>query len=80
MVGCLDKFIGIVTQFHEGMRAQVLGNSDASAAFLDSSNVMFNKLELTLFSIMFAVMQSDAFCGHDYTNDRTQILTRFLPR
>ena len=37
MLGYLHKLIGIVRQFHEGMRAQVLGDSDASAAFLDSS-------------------------------------------
>ena len=72
-------FIGSVTQFHDSIRAQVLGDNDVCAAFLDSSGVVFSKLELTLFSKMFTAMLSDAFRGHDddgiYINMPCQVLT-----
>uniref|UniRef100_K7F0B5 Reverse transcriptase domain-containing protein n=1 Tax=Pelodiscus sinensis TaxID=13735 RepID=K7F0B5_PELSI len=60
--GCPDRFILMVRQFHDSMTARVLDDGEASEAFPVTNGVKQGcVLALTLFSIMFSAMLSDAF-------------------
>lgn len=60
--GCPDKFITMVSQFHNGMLACVINNGDMSAAFPVNNGVkQCCLLAPTLFSMVFTVVLSDAF-------------------
>ena len=60
--GCIEKFINIVRQFHDGMMARVMENGDVSWPFEVSNGVKQGcVLAPTPFSIMFSAMQYDAF-------------------
>ena len=64
--GCPETFISIVRQFHDGMRACVLDNGDASEAFSVTNGVKQGcVLAPTLFSMMFSAMLTDAFRDSD---------------
>ena len=60
--GCPEKFISIVQQFHDGMRACVQDNGDISEAFAVTHGVKQGcVLAPILFCLMFSVMLQDAF-------------------
>ncbi|GFS06419.1 hypothetical protein ElyMa_006543800 [Elysia marginata] len=60
--GCLDRSIQMVSQFHDGMQAQVLDDGEPSDPFPVSSGVKQGcVLAPTLFSMMVSVMLTDAF-------------------
>ncbi|KAF7243693.1 Arf-GAP with GTPase, ANK repeat and PH domain-containing protein 1 [Varanus komodoensis] len=60
--GCLDRFILMVRQFHDGMTARVLDDGEASETFPVTNGVKQGcVLAPTLFSIMFSAMLSEAF-------------------
>ena len=60
--GCPEKFISIVQQFHDGMRAHVQDNSDTLEAFVITNGVKQGCiLAPILFSLMFSAMLQDAF-------------------
>ena len=64
--GCPEKFITIITQFHDAMHARVQDNRESSIAFPITNGVKEGcVLAPTLFSIMFSVMLFDAFSGSD---------------
>lgn len=63
--GCPDKFIIMVSELHDGMKARILHDGDLSDAF-----PVFNGVEQgcmlasTLFNLIFTALLSDAF--HDF--------------
>ena len=60
--GCPEKFISIVQQFHDGMRAYVQDNGDTSEAFVVTNGVKQGCiLAPVLFCLMFSAMLQDAF-------------------
>ena len=60
--GCPEKFISIVQQFHDGMRAHVQDNGDISEAFAVTNGVKQGcVLAPVVFCLMFLVMLQDAF-------------------
>ena len=60
--GCLDKFIEMVRQLHNGMQAQVLDDRESSTPFTFTNGVKQGCfLAPTLFSMMFSAMLTDAF-------------------
>ena len=60
--GCPEKFISIVQQFHDGMRAHVQDNGDISQAFAVTNGVKQGcVLAPILFCLMFLAMLQDAF-------------------
>ena len=60
--GCLEKFINIVHQFHDGMFAWVLGSGQHSHAFPVTNGVKQScVLAPMLFNMMFSAMLSNAF-------------------
>ena len=60
--GCPEKFISIVQQFHDGMRAHVQDNGDISEAFAVTNGVKQGcVLAPILFCLMFLAMLQDAF-------------------
>ena len=60
--GCPRKFINIIRQFHDGMKANILENGDLSPAFPVSNGVKQGcVLAPTLFSMVFSAMLTDAF-------------------
>ena len=60
--GCLDRFVKIVRQFHEGIMARVLDDGNASKSFSVSIGVKQGCVHApTLFSLMFPAMLKDAF-------------------
>ncbi|KAK2547932.1 Secreted RxLR effector protein 78 [Acropora cervicornis] len=60
--GCLDMFVKIVRQLHEGMMARVLDDGNASNSFPVTNGVNQGcVLALTLFSLMLSAMLTDAF-------------------
>ena len=60
--GCPGKFILIIRQFHDGMRAHVQDNGTLTEPFSVSNGVKQGcVLAPTLFSIMFSAMLTDAF-------------------
>ncbi|GFR82749.1 hypothetical protein ElyMa_004106900 [Elysia marginata] len=60
--GYPDRFIQMVSQFHDGMQAQVLDGGEPSAPFPVFKGVkQACVLALTLFSMMFSAMLTDAF-------------------
>ena len=62
--GCPTKFIAIVRQFHDGMRARVQNGGEHSEPFLVTNGVKQGcVLAPTLFSMVFSAMLSDTF--HD---------------
>ena len=64
--GCPDRFIVMVRQFHEGMKARVLDDGEYSEAFPVTNGVKQGcVLAPTLFSMMFTAMLSDAFQDSD---------------
>jgi len=72
--GCPDKFVSIVWQFHDGMLAGVLDDGDSFDAFPVTNSVKQGcVLAMTLFSMMFSAMLSDAFC----VDEETSIKFRF---
>ena len=59
---CPRMFIAIIRQFHNGMLARVQDNGETSAAFRVSNRVKQGcVLALTLVSLMFSAMLTDAF-------------------
>ena len=64
--GCPEKFIFMVHQFHDGMQAHVEDNGTFTKPFSVSNGVKQDcVLALTLFSIMFSAMLTDAFGNGD---------------
>ena len=65
--GCLEKFITIVRQFHDGMHARVQDNGRKLCSLFISQMGLSRGCVLapTLFSIMFSAMLFDAFSGLD---------------
>ena len=60
--GCPGKFIQVVRQFHDGMKAQVLDDGESSTPFPVTNGVKQGcVLAPTLFSTMFSAMLTDAF-------------------
>ena len=60
--GCSEKFISIVQQFHDGMRACVQDNGDISEAFPVPNGVKQScVLAPILLCLMFSAMLQDAF-------------------
>ena len=60
--GCPGKFIQVVRQFHDGMKAQVLDDGESSTPFPFTNGVKQGcVLAPTLFSMMFSAMLTDAF-------------------
>ena len=60
--GCPPKFITMVRQFHDGMKASVKSNGDMSNPFCVTNGVKQGcVLAPTLFSIMFSAMMHEAF-------------------
>lgn len=60
--GCPKKFINLVKQLHDGMRARVQEGSELSGPFEVSNGVKQGcVLAPTLFSLMFSAMLEDAF-------------------
>ena len=60
--GCLDRFVKIVRQFHDGMMTRVLDDGNPSDPFQVSNGVKQGcVLAPTLFSLMFSAMLTDAF-------------------
>ena len=56
------KFIAMIRQFHDGMLARAQDNGETSAAFAVSNGVKQGcELALTLVSLMFSAMLTDAF-------------------
>ena len=67
--GCPAKFITIVRQFHDGMKAHVLDNGDTSAPFSITNGVKQGcVLALTLFSMVFLAMLADANRNNEEEN------------
>ena len=65
-LGCPDKFISMIQQFHDGMMAKVSQDGDVSSAFLVSNGVKQGcVLASTLFSVLFAAMLLYAFRNLD---------------
>ena len=63
---CPAKFIAIVRQFHDGMKARVQDGSEYSEPFLVTNGVKQGcVLTPTLFSMVFSTMLSDAFRDGD---------------
>ena len=60
--GCPAKFIAMVRQFHDSMLARVQNDSEFSDPFSVTNGV---KQGLTLFSMMFSAMLTDAFQDGD---------------
>ena len=60
--GCPDRFVKIVTQFHDGMMARVLDDGNASNLFPVTNGVKQDcVLAPMLFSLTFSAMLIDAF-------------------
>ncbi|GFS09130.1 hypothetical protein ElyMa_006612900 [Elysia marginata] len=60
--GYPDRFIQMVSQFHDGMQVQVLGDGEPSAPFHVFNGVKQGcVLAPTLFSMVFSAMLADAF-------------------
>ena len=60
--GCPSTFISVVRQFHDGMVARVLDDSEQPAAFPGTKGVKQGcVLAPTLFSLMLSAMLTDAF-------------------
>ena len=60
--GCSRKFINVIRQFHDGMKANILENGDLSPAFPVTNGVKQGcVLAPTLFSMVFSAMLTDAF-------------------
>ena len=87
--GCPTKFIAIIRQFCDGMLARVQGNGETSTSFPVSNGVKQGcVLALTLFSLMFLAMLSDAFRDSDagigisirYRYDGSLNLSRLLAK
>lgn len=75
-LGCPDKFINMVRQFHDGMLARVRNDGDSSDAFPVTNGVKQGcVLAPTLFSMMFSAMLSDAFCNDEETNIKIRFRT-----
>nr|VZI40088.1 unnamed protein product [Spirometra erinaceieuropaei] len=67
--GCLERFVQIVRQLHDGMMARVTDNGAVSEAFAVTNGVKQGcVLAPTLFSLMFSAMLMDA-----YRNERPGI-------
>ena len=66
MYGCPTKFINIVKQLHDGMKARVQDNGEFSEPFSVSNGVKQGcVLAPTLFSIIISAMLADAFKNGD---------------
>ena len=64
--GCLAKFIAMVRQFHDGMLARVQNDGEFSDPFPVTKGVKQGcVLDLTLSSMMFSAMLTDAFQDSD---------------
>uniref|UniRef100_A0A8C7Z6H7 Reverse transcriptase domain-containing protein n=1 Tax=Oryzias sinensis TaxID=183150 RepID=A0A8C7Z6H7_9TELE len=64
--GCPRKFITLVRQFHDGMKARVQDSGEASQPFPVTNGVKQGcVLAPTLFSLLFSAMLSDAFRNGD---------------
>ena len=64
--GCPRKFISMVQQFHDGMKAQIQDNGETSEPFPVFNGVKQGcVLAPTLFSLMFSAMLTDAFRDGD---------------
>ena len=64
--GCRRKFIALVRQLHDSMRATVLDNGDMSDSFPVTNRVKQGSvLTPTLFSMVFAAMLHDASQDND---------------
>ena len=60
--GCPAKFIAMLWQFYDGMLARVQNDGEFSDLFLVTNAVQQGcVLALTLFSMMFSAMLTDAF-------------------
>ena len=67
--GCPEKFITMVRQFHDGMKAHVLDNGDTSAPFSVTNGVKQGcVLAPTLFSMVFSAMLADANSNNEEEN------------
>ncbi|XP_072332021.1 uncharacterized protein [Scyliorhinus torazame] len=64
--GCLDKFIQLVRQFHDGMQAHILDDNETSAPFTVTNGVKEGCISApVLFNILFSVMLTDALQVED---------------
>jgi len=64
--GCADRFTTVVQQFYDGMMALVLDDGDTSEAFPVTNGVKQGcVLAPTFFSMVFAVMPTDAFQNYE---------------
>ena len=60
--GCPDKFVAMVRQFHDGMRASVQDDGEHAASFPVTKGVKQGCiLAPTLFSMVFSAMLNDAY-------------------
>ena len=67
--GCPVKFIHMVRQFHDGMKAHVLDNGDTSAPFPVTNGVKQGcVLAPTLFSMVFSAMLADSNSNNEEEN------------
>ena len=67
--GCPEKFITMVRQFHDGMKAHVLDNGDTSAPFSATNGVKQGcVLAPTLFSMVFSAMLADENSNNEEEN------------
>ena len=66
-IGCHDKSITMVRQFHDDMLVGVLDNRDSSEAFPVTNGVKQGCVftPTLQFSMMFTVILTDAFCNDD---------------
>ncbi|KAJ1100873.1 hypothetical protein NDU88_005948 [Pleurodeles waltl] len=80
--GCPGKYIRMAHQFHIGMLARLLDNGDSFDTFPVTKGVSQGYvLALMLFTILFSVMLSDAFCDDKETSIKSDIghMAGFLP-
>ncbi|KAJ1141064.1 hypothetical protein NDU88_007400 [Pleurodeles waltl] len=74
--GYPGKFISMVRHFHNGMLAQVLDDGNSSDVYPGTNGVKQGYvLALTLFSMMFSAMLSDAFCDDEETSIKIRYRT-----
>ena len=66
--GCLDRFVKIVRQFHDGIMTRVLDNGNASNSFpMTNGGKQGCVLAPTLFSLMFSAKLTDGCDGKPST-------------
>ena len=60
--GCPPRYIAMVRQFHDGMQARVQNDGEYSEPFMVTNRVKQGcVMALTLFTIIFSAMLTDAF-------------------